>query len=149
MNLKYYSQSGFTLLEILLVVAIIAVISGFSVPIYETLKNKNDLNLGVIISVNALRRASEIAAASDGDTSWGVKFTTSSIILFKGGSYQTRDQNFDENSDLSSDIAVSETSEVVFQKFSGAPLAETTTTLTSSNGEVTKIHVNQKGAVEY
>lgn len=142
-------QSGVTLLEILLVVGIIAVISAFSIPVYETFKNRNDLSLATTLSANALHRASELAMASDGDTSWGVKFVTSSIIIFKGASYISRDPNFDEKSDLSSNILINDTNEVLFQKYSGFPSAESTTTLTSTNGENATIYVNLKGIIIY
>jgi len=149
MECKYNSRSGVTLLEILLVVSIIAIVSGFSLPVYEIFKNKNDLGLGATLSANALRRAFELAMASDGDTNWGVKFVTSSIIIFKGNSFASRGQSFDEKSDISSNISITDTNEVLFQKYSGLPTAETTTTLTSSNGETATIHVNLKGAIIY
>ncbi|MEK7180934.1 MAG: type II secretion system protein [Patescibacteria group bacterium] len=149
MSPKNNSQSGVTLLEILLVVGVIAIISAFSLPVYESFKNKNDLSLGVTLSANALRRASELAMASDGDSKWGVKFVTSSIIIFKGDNFASRDSNFDEKSDISSNILISDTSEVVFQKYSGLPLAETTTTFSASNGETAIIHVNLKSAIIY
>ena len=78
-------------------------------------------------------------------------------MIFKGSSFSSRDQNYDEAYEVSSGISVSGsgtiinagTAEDVFEKMSGKSLQTGTVTLTSSNGDSKNIYVNEKGMVEY
>ncbi|MBI3589732.1 MAG: prepilin-type N-terminal cleavage/methylation domain-containing protein, partial [Candidatus Liptonbacteria bacterium] len=110
---KLKANSGVTLLEVLLVVAILAILLIFSIPVYESVQTRNDLSIAVMNSAHALRRAKLLAEASDGDASWGVKFGTSTLVLFRGLSFATRNPSFDEIFDLPSSIKITDTDEIV------------------------------------
>ena len=114
---------GFTLIEILLTVAIIALFAGIALPLDQALQNRSDLNLAVSALAQTLRRTQVLAQAVDGDTSWGVKVQTGSITLFKGPNFLGRDPAFDEAFDIGTQITPSGLEEVVFSKFSGLPQA--------------------------
>ncbi len=90
-----YCSAGFTLLELLLSAAIISALAGLSLPIYRTLIKKNDLDIAANTMASSLRRAQVLSQAVDGDTTWGVKAQSGSIVIFKGASYsEERDTNF-------------------------------------------------------
>jgi len=144
-----HSNKGFTLLEMLLAVALLSIITGIGVPVYQSFQARNDLDVAEAAVVQTLHRAQTLAQASDGDTSWGMYATTSSIILFKGASYASRDSGFDEVFNTVGSITPSGVSEIVFTKFSGLPEATGTITLTSNIGEVRNIIVNSQGMVSY
>jgi len=152
-NLKktiiHNSTKGFTLLEMLLSVALITVISGIGVPIYQSFQTRNDLDIAEVAAVQTLRRAQVLSQAVDGDTNWGMLATTSSIILFKGASYAARDSGYDEIFEIPASITISGTQEYVFSKFTGEPQTTGTTILTSNSNEVRNIVVNSKGMVSY
>lgn len=161
-NLKTYSprfrfsetgnpqaNKGFTLLEVLLSVAIIAVLAGMSIPIYQSFQNKNDLDIATTAAVQSLRRAQILSQAVEGDTSWGARLQSGSVVLFKGTSYAGRDSIFDEVFEISSSLTLSGLSEVVFGKFSGAPQATGNITLTSANNDARTITINSKGNINY
>lgn len=140
---------GFTLLEVLLVIATIAVLAAISVPVYSNLQVRNDLDVVTNTSLQTLRRAQTLSQAVDGDSTWGVKLQQADITLFKGTSYSDRDTNFDEAYSLSGNVTPSGISELVFAKLSGNPTTTGTITLTSSNNEIQNITINSKGFLDY
>lgn len=141
-------MKGLTLLELLLSVAIITILAGFSIPVYSSLQVKNDLDLAAASAAQSLRRAQVLSQAIDGDISWGVKIQNSSLIIFKGNSFVSRDSNFDENFDLSS-INASGITEIVFNKFSATPQTTGNIILTSGDGSTKTLNINSKGMVDY
>lgn len=142
-------MKGFTLIELILVIATITVLAGIAIPVYSLLQVRNDLDVATNTTIQTLRRAQTLSQAIDGDTAWGVKAQQSDITLFKGASYSTRDTNFDEVYSLSGNVTPSGVSEVVFSKLLGNPNTTGILTLTSSNNEVQNITINSKGFLDY
>lgn len=142
-------NSGFTLIEVMLSLATVAIIAGISIPVYQSFQVRNDTEIATIEIAHTLRRAQIISQASDGDTSWGVYITNGNVILFKGTSYATRDSTFDEIFDVPGSITPSGVGEVVFEKFTGLPQTTGTITLTSNTNETRNITINAKGMVSY
>ena len=144
-----FIQDGFTLLEVLLSITLIAILAAISVPFYQSFQVRNDLDIATNTVVQALRQAQTLSQAVDQDISWGVKIQIGSIILFKGPNYISRDSSYDEIYDISSGIASSGLDEIVFAKFTGEPPMTGTTILTSSGGEIRNITINSKGMITY
>lgn len=142
-------MKGFTLLEVILVIATITVLAAISVPVYAILQVKNDLDVATNTTLQTLRRAQTLSQAVDGDSSWGVKLQSSDITLFKGLSFAGRDTNFDEVYTLSGNVTPSGVSEVVFSKLSGNPTTTGALTLISNNNERQNITINSKGFLDY
>lgn len=144
-------MKGFTLLEVLLSIAIISGMAAFSIPVYQSFQVKNDLDLAASKIIQTLIRAQMLSQGVDGDATWGVKIQTGSITIFKGTSFNTRDANFDEVSTISQSIILSPIilNEIIFNKFSGEPQTQGTINLTSTNNEVKTITINSKGFVSY
>lgn len=142
-------QAGFTLIELLLSVAIIGVLSGLSLPVYESFARRNDLDLTAQSTVSAIRRAEVYARAVQGDSVWGVKFQSSGVTLFKGATYASRDTAFDETITLPGSVTISGLSEVQFAKLSAAPSTTGTVTLTSTANDTRTLTLNAKGMVDY
>lgn len=141
-------SKGFTLLEVLLVIATITILAGFSLPISAQLQIKNDLDIATSTVVQSLRRAEILSQAVDGDIGWGVHIGSGNITLFKGNTYATRDTNFDETTTLQPTITPSGIAEIDFAKFTGLPGATGTITLKTSS-DTKNITINEKGAVDY
>jgi prepilin-type N-terminal cleavage/methylation domain-containing protein len=140
---------GFSLIEVLLTVVILALIVSFSMPAVRSFWVRNDLDISVTTIAQTLRRASVLAEASDGDSNWGVDVRAGKITLYKGASFASRDQNFDESSSLSASIVPDGESDVSFVKFTGLPQAPATIVLTSTTNETRTITVNSKGTVTF
>ena len=143
------AASGFTLIEMLLSIAALAIIAGIGVPVYQSLQVRNNLDIAATTLAQDYRRAQTLAQASDGDTSWGVSVGSTTITVFKGLSYATRDASYDELSDLSGSITPTGVLSVVFAKFTGLPQTTGTTTLTSNTNEVRTVYLNAKGTITY
>lgn len=142
-------NAGFTLIEILLSIAAIAIIAGIAVPVYQSFQVRNDLDIAAVEIVQTLRRAQILSQAVDGDIDWGVYVQGGSITLFKGASYAARDINFDEVFEVPASIIPSGISEIVFTKFSGNPRIISVIMLTSNTDETRNISINPKGMVSY
>lgn len=136
-------------MEVLLSVALIALIAGLSIPVYQTLQVRNDLDVAATTATETLRRAQVLSQAVDGDARWGVHMQSGSITLFQGASYASRNEEFDEVFAVPTVITPSGTKEFVYAKFSGLPQTTGTLTLTSDNDETRNITVNEKGTITY
>lgn len=146
---SFYKQKGFTLLETLLSIAVISLIAGIGVPVYQSFQVRDDLDISTTTIVQSARRAEILAQASDGDTSWGLHIQSGNIVLFKGASYATRDSSYDEIFDLPTSILPSGLSEIVYAKFTGMPQTTGAITLTSNANETRIITINAKGTVSF
>ncbi len=140
---------GFTLLEIALSVSILGMIFGMSIPMYRIFSVRNDLDIAVSTLVQDYRRAQTLSVLADGDSMWGVHVATGSILIYKGSSYASRDQAFDENTEIPTSIVVSGLTNVSFTKQVGLPQSTGTTTFTSITNETRNVTINQKGMVDY
>jgi prepilin-type N-terminal cleavage/methylation domain-containing protein len=142
------SQHGFTLIEALLSVALIALLVGMSLPLYRAFQMRNDLDIAADTLVSSLRRAQTYARGVKGDGQWGVAVQTGSITVFKGASYATRDTSFDETTTTNGTITVTGMTEVVFSKLFAVPATTGSTTLTSGT-DTKAVGINAKGVVTY
>lgn len=139
------SKSGFTLLELLLTMAIFSIIVAISLPMFSSYQSRNSLDIATYSVVQALRRAQSLARSGENDSSWGVHAQTSTITVFLGNNFASRDINFDEKFNIASDITISST-DIIFTKFTGETTV-VTSTLTSPIGKVKTININQKGTI--
>jgi len=142
-------QGGFTLVELLLSVVIIGMLTGLSLPVYESFARRNDLEITSQNLVMALRRAATYARASNYDSAWSVEVQASSIILFRGTVFASRNTAYDETMSIPGSIIPAGLGEVQFAKFSATPNTTGTITLTSTTNDVRTVIVNAKGAVTY
>lgn len=145
------TEKGFTLLEMLLSILILGIIAASAVPFAGRWLPHADLEASVNKVAQNIRLAQARAEAMYGDQQWGVRVLASSVVLFKGSSYATRDTTVDETTSLSSAITAGGTGEIVFSKLDAKPTpASSSITLTSAPiNEVRTITVNAAGAVAF
>lgn len=142
-------ERGFTLIEMLLSVGIIALLAGMSLPLYQSFDTRNELDITAQSLASALRRSQVYARGANDDSQWGVRIQSGAITLFKGASFAGRDATYDEVTVVSPSTAVSGMSEVLFVKLSGAPNTTGSVTLTNVNNETRTVTINAKGMVAY
>lgn len=151
-------QSGFTLIELMLVIAIIATLMGITTMSLTGAQQKSSMNatLGIFISdiraqqLKAMVGDTEGRATSD---TYGISFQSTKYTLFHGTFSASETSNFDIN--LPPSIQVSSTfpnSQITFLKGSGEVSGFTngsnTITLTdSADGSVKIITINKYGVV--
>lgn len=143
-------QNGFTLIEMLLSVGIIAMLAGLSLPVYLSFTTRNDLAIITESTANALRRAQTYSRGVREDSQWGVAVQPTQIVLFKGTSYATRDAAFDEPISLPGQTTASGLAEVTFNKGTAWPNTTGSIAITSDAlNETRTVTINAKGMVSY
>lgn len=141
------AATGFTLIEILLSVAIISIVASLSLPILASFNDRNDLDITTQGIVQAIRRAQTYARGVNGDSQWGLRIQSGSATVFKVGASDT---SYDETTIIPPIITPTGLSEVVFSKLEGAPSQTGTITLTNTNTNETRaITINAEGMVSY
>jgi type II secretory pathway pseudopilin PulG len=141
-------SAGFSILEMLLVVAIVMTLVGVSASFYSSFKVQESLNTSVFTVVEAIRHAQSNAESGRGNAQWGVKLLTTSGVLFKGASYASRDVNFDQSFDYAKGVNPSGLSEVVFAEMTGTTSNTGIISLTNNYG-TKDITINAQGTLTY
>jgi prepilin-type N-terminal cleavage/methylation domain-containing protein len=130
---------GFTLVEIMLVIAMIAVVVGISVPVYSRVLQQSDLTLAKQAIIDAGRQAATYAQVGHEGRDWGIRVRTGEVILFAGTSYGARDPRFDDTFSLSPTIVLSREVDIIFSQVTGFSGESGELTITASTGESTTI----------
>jgi len=141
-------MKGFTIIEVIISLSIIAILAGISMPVYKIMREKNDFETAEFTVVSALRRAQILAQATKQDSDWGVHIENSQITIFKGQNYVNRDVNSDENFSISSNILTSGLTDIIFNKLTGLP-GSIGPIILSAPDDSRNITINEKGAIEY
>ena len=144
----HQNKSGFTIIELLLVVSIITIVGTVFLPVSVDYMQRNDLNVAQTTYAQSVRRAQQISMSGEYDSQWGVIATSGNIVIFKGSTYATRDTNYDENYGISSSIISSGQAEYDFAKITGAPSQTGVVAFTNGNFQKT-VSVNAEGIVNY
>jgi type II secretory pathway pseudopilin PulG len=143
------NQYGFTLIEILLIIAGIIILTGISLPIAQQWQNNTGIITVEQTIIRQLRRAQTLSQSMDGDSTWGVKIQSGNSTLFKGATYATRDPHYDDVFIFPSTLTHFGLKEIVFSKLMGEPSIDGTITLTGLNNQIKTITLNEKGTIAY
>lgn len=128
MNIKN-NNLGFSLIEIIIVIAILAVLSAIIFPNLPAFKNSSDLNNIVQEFVSTLKLAQNKTVISENYSQYGIYINTgvspNTYVLFKGASYAGRDIPSDKTYTLQDtiefyDVNLGGGNEIVFDKLTGA-----------------------------
>jgi prepilin-type N-terminal cleavage/methylation domain-containing protein len=148
---------GFTMLEVMLSMTLMAILAAMSSVVYYSLQNKNGLDIAATTIAQSARRAQALAQASDGDIGWGVYVQAGKITLFKGSTFATKTAGFDEVFDMPATITLANNTtnttipnyEVDFAKFTGdaVTIPAAVGLKLTSNGQTKAITINAKGMV--
>lgn len=116
---RFVVRSGFALLELVIVIGILSVITGLSIPAYREYQIRSDLDKTAQQVTQGLGRAKLLAVSGERDAGWG--FYVPSGTLYKGTSYAERDTAFDEVYPMPSTIAVTGLLDIAFSRVAGDP----------------------------
>jgi prepilin-type N-terminal cleavage/methylation domain-containing protein len=148
-------KQGFTLVELLIVIAISLIVLAAAVPIYGNLQGTaqlNDVTSGII---QATRTARERSMNRLDNSSHGVYIDIAtgddSYVLYQGDSYATRDSSYDRSTTLDTAIVLSTTisgADINFSKGLGIPNNTGTITVTHDVNGAETITINALGSVD-
>ena len=138
-------RSGFTAVEVLLTLGVIAATAGVSMPMYRNFQVRSDLDLAVTQTLAGLTRAQLLSQTGQEDGQWGFQVVEGTI--FQGSSYVIRDPDFDEVILLPANISVYGIEEVVFSRVYGIPTPTGDIILEALNGDRRTITVSADGVV--
>lgn len=140
--------NGFTLIELILVVAMIGIIAFFGITFDFGFVWRTDLNQAEYLTVTSLRRAQILAQTQTDDIDWGVHFEGNQLILFQGNNFVSRNFIKDEEYDLGS-VVVSASNDVVYQKFSGQPYVDLSEIQLTAKEDTIILTINEEGIINY
>lgn len=154
-----YSDAGFTLIEVLVIIGIMAILMILALPVYRSFQDESDLNNSTEEIINTLRIAQNKTLASEGASQYGVYFDTSipyQVIMFKGENYTTRDSSFDKINKLPDNIEIYEInlaggeSEVVFNRINGetSQTGNLSLRLINNPPETKTIYIESSGQID-
>lgn len=143
-----YKKGGFTLVEVIIVIGILGIFTAISTSYYTDYKNYSFLKIGTYNIVESMRHAQSNAKRNNRSDSWGVKITSQEITIFKGASYASRDDAFDQVLDFPAGINASGVDEFVFDQITGDTTDVGTTTISNAEGS-NNIYINEKGTITY
>ena len=120
---KTKKSPGFSVIEILVVLAVLMIVSGLIVPGFNFFRKQSSLNAATQEIINTLRLAQNKTLASEGNSSFGVYLESDKFILFKGTAYSASSSN-NEAHNLDSSLRISTLSlngsnSVVFERLTG------------------------------
>lgn len=142
-------KTGFTFIEVLLVIAALGILAGLAIPFYQSFQVSSQLDNTVQELVQTLRRAQAKAMASENYQSYGILFEPHKFILFGGTSYNPNDP-FNEEVELSNVLTVDYSglggNSVIFSRIRGLPDHLGSITV-STSAESQTISINYFGAV--
>jgi prepilin-type N-terminal cleavage/methylation domain-containing protein len=146
-------SAGFTLVELLIVIAITLIIGVASIPIYGNLQVSGQLNENSSQIIQTIRTAQSRSIARVNGAQHGIQFGNTNYTLYQGASYATRDTNLDRTVSLDTALAISTSlsggsTDINFSKGFGVPSATGTVTLSHDVGGPRTITINDVGMVE-
>jgi prepilin-type N-terminal cleavage/methylation domain-containing protein len=152
------NNSGFTLVELLIVIAIFIIIYGLAVQAFSLFRKEGELSNSAEEILNILRLAQSRTLASEGASQYGVYFDTTpnhqQYTLFKGSSYVSRNPPSDEVREIPKSVDLYEVSlggsqEVVFDRLVGDTknFGKISLRLKSDNSKTKTIAIQSSGKI--
>ena len=143
---------GFTLIELIIVLGVLVIIAGLTIPFFQSFQISSNLNTYSQTLANLIYQARSQAITGQNNSSWGVFFDNEAnkAILFQGANYDSRqaDSEHDLNYPEFFNVATDFGKEIVFVEFSGRPSANGTITISDSNNQSKIISINSLGLVQ-
>lgn len=141
-------------------VGVLAIVLAVSIPVVSLFSRGSSLNSSAEELINNLRLAQNKTLASEGESSWGIYFSTTTAphqyTLFKGPSYALRDVAFDKIQKIPGTLEIYEidfsgNQEAVFQRPAGSANAagQISLRLKSDTSKTKSVYIDSSGLVNF
>jgi prepilin-type N-terminal cleavage/methylation domain-containing protein len=137
------NQAGITLIEILLVVAIVAILGASATPFLSNFLTRNNHDVAVSRVLGSLRKAQSYSMVQKDGGVWGVCVTGSSLILYRGS---CGSPDYQERYSLPPVVSLTGITDISFSSDRGEPSTTGNFTVASSLDSNT-ITINQGGGI--
>jgi len=142
---------GFTLVELLVVLAILVIVAALAIPFVYSWQTSSDLYTDADTLTQILRRARHQAVTGQNQKAWGVYFDSANhqFILFAGGSFSSRETEFDQAFDYpeSFNLTTDFGEEIYFSAYTGQASASGMVTLAAGD-QSEQILISRYGKIE-
>lgn len=113
------NKQGFTFIELIVVISLVLIVSTIGTSAYFGLRVRNEVSAAEQTIVAGLYEAQQQALGQVQSSDWGVKIATSTVTLFSGSSFATRDNQYDIELDIPTSGTITGDDEVVFLRKTG------------------------------
>lgn len=144
MTNRIEKTKGFSILELLLSIAIISLFFAFSAPVLLSTQTNQNLSSEGDQILSLVRRAQVLSMSQYRDDNWGINIDATSVTMFKGNDYATRDSTFDEIISLLN-ASTSSPTEVYFEQITGYPNTTASVTFTATTDYEITLQINEQG----
>jgi prepilin-type N-terminal cleavage/methylation domain-containing protein len=149
-----HTSQGFTLTEILVVIAIIFIITAFSVSTFQTMHRVSGERIAAQEVADALREARNNSIAAKNDTVYGVRVGTSSVTRFPGSTYDPGNASntvyMFEAGAFATGTLVEGAVDIVFARLTGMPSVTGVIYLSDiDNSSTSTVTIEATGLIEY
>lgn len=139
-------QPGFTLIELLVTISIMAILATATSVVYSRFLVQSAVGITADQIAEDLRTAQFNTIQGRQAGSWGVRYASSTLTLFQGTSYASRNTALDQLYKTNTALSIVGLNETVFARVTGFPSVTSTIVITGSNSSQT-ITVNSNGVV--
>lgn len=145
--------SGFTIIEIIVTIALVAAASLLAAPYLSDTVSRNELESASRSAADTLQEARSSAMNGRGTGRFGVRFESDRIVLFEGETYPVDDSDVlpQQLSDFVSVTSVEVGgggSDIMFRSSSGTPVDAGTIVFADPAGNTRTVTVNSAGTVD-
>ena len=119
-------ERGYTVMELLVVIAVLAILAGLSMAGFSNFSKKEALDAGATALIAGLRDARAQTLASVGGSQYGIHVSTTTFSFFKGSTYDAGSPSTSVFKFSSYVRASSTLSDFVFQRITGNSVASGT-----------------------
>jgi len=157
MTTAVIKTKGFTLIELILVIAVFSLLFGSATIVFGNLIGRNSLKYHGYQLVQNLREYRINAVTSKNDSDWGIYINNVILpygyTLFRGDDFVGRNTNFDLVFEFPSALSISQVNlgglrEIYFEKSNGLPSDSGNVVLTAE-GQNYVISINELGLIDY
>lgn len=145
-------MKGFTLVETILVLALLVIISSFSIPFVQSFNASSNLYTYADQLEKFVRKAQDQAASGLNGSAWGIYFNDAmhEAVLYQGESYILRDADYDLRLAYPTGYTITTDfgTDLNFSVYAGTPDAAGVVSIVDSNSQTRNFSINELGLIK-